>query len=198
MPGPMLFEPISIRDVTLKNRVVVAPMHQYSAVNGFATDWHLMNVGRYAAGGAGLVFMESTKVERRGCGTVGDLGRWLERRAAFPRAEAPRLAPRVAELDARHRIVPADEVDAALEAGNVRVVPDAEIADRAAAPPLDLGRFHDHQPCAARRIAAGIHQVPVGREALVRGILVHRRHDHAILQGQAADLYRFKQQWRHV
>ncbi len=76
MPGPMLFEPISIRDVTLKNRVVVAPMHQYSAVKGFATDWHLMNVGRYAAGGAGLVFMESTKVERRGCGTVGDLGLW--------------------------------------------------------------------------------------------------------------------------
>ena len=74
--APMLFEPISIRDVTLKNRVVVAPMHQYSAVKGFATDWHLMNAGRYAAGGAGLVIMESTKVERRGCGTVGDLGIW--------------------------------------------------------------------------------------------------------------------------
>jgi len=76
MPNPMLFEPISIRDVTLKNRVVVSPMHQYSAVKGFATDWHLMNAGRYAAGGAGLVFMESTKVERRGCGTLGDLGLW--------------------------------------------------------------------------------------------------------------------------
>jgi 2,4-dienoyl-CoA reductase-like NADH-dependent reductase (Old Yellow Enzyme family) len=73
---PMLFEPISIRDVTLKNRVVVAPMHQYAAEKGFATDWHLMNAGRYAAGGAGLVIMESTKVERRGCGTVGDLGIW--------------------------------------------------------------------------------------------------------------------------
>jgi 2,4-dienoyl-CoA reductase-like NADH-dependent reductase (Old Yellow Enzyme family) len=72
----MLFEPISIRDVTLKNRVVVAPMHQYAAEKGFATDWHLMNAGRYAAGGAGLVIMESTKVERRGCGTVGDLGIW--------------------------------------------------------------------------------------------------------------------------
>ena len=76
MAQPMLFEPISIRDVTLKNRVVVAPMHQYSAVKGFAQDWHLMNAGRYAAGGAGLVIMESTKVERRGCGTVGDLGIW--------------------------------------------------------------------------------------------------------------------------
>ena len=78
MAQPMLFEPISIRDVTLKNRVVVAPMHQYSAVKGYATDWHLMNAGRFAAGGAGLVIMESTKVERRGCGTVGDLGLWQE------------------------------------------------------------------------------------------------------------------------
>ena len=46
MPGPKLFEPISIRDVTLKNRVVVAPMHQYAAEKGFATDWHLMNAGQ--------------------------------------------------------------------------------------------------------------------------------------------------------
>jgi len=76
MAQPLLFEPISLRDVRLKNRVVVAPMHQYSAVKGFATDWHLMNAGRYAAGGAGVVIMESTKVERRGCGTVGDLGIW--------------------------------------------------------------------------------------------------------------------------
>src|SRR6478736_348972 len=76
MPGPLLFEPITIRDVTLKNRVVAAPMHQYSAVKGVATDWHLMNAGRDAAGGAGLVIMESTKVERRGCGAVGDLGIW--------------------------------------------------------------------------------------------------------------------------
>ncbi len=74
--APLLFEPISICDVTLKNRVVVAPMHQYAAEKGFATDWHLMNAGRYAAGGAGLVIMELTKVERRGCGTVGDLGIW--------------------------------------------------------------------------------------------------------------------------
>lgn len=78
MPTPMLFTPIELRDVKLKNRVVVAPMHQYAAVKGFANDWHLMNAGRYAAGGAGLVIMESTKVERRGCGTVGDLGLWQD------------------------------------------------------------------------------------------------------------------------
>ena len=76
MAAPLLFTPHQIRGTTLKNRVVIAPMHQYSGVKGYPTDWHVMSVGRYAAGGAGLVFVESTKVERRGCGTVGDLGLW--------------------------------------------------------------------------------------------------------------------------
>jgi len=76
MTQPLLFTPLKIRDLTLKNRVVVAPMHQYSGIKGFPTDWHVMNAGRFAAGGAGLFFVESTKIERRGCGTVGDLGLW--------------------------------------------------------------------------------------------------------------------------
>jgi 2,4-dienoyl-CoA reductase-like NADH-dependent reductase (Old Yellow Enzyme family) len=89
----MLFTPLALRGLMLKNRVVVAPMHQYAGERGFATDWHLMNAGRYAAGGAGLFIVESTKVERRGCGTVGDLGLWddafipgLQRIANFTRA----------------------------------------------------------------------------------------------------------------
>ncbi len=76
MSEPLLFSPLTIRGVELRNRIVVPPMHQYSAVKGFPTDWHLMNAGKFAAGGAGLVVVESTKVERRGCGTVGDLGIW--------------------------------------------------------------------------------------------------------------------------
>jgi 2,4-dienoyl-CoA reductase-like NADH-dependent reductase (Old Yellow Enzyme family) len=67
---------MTIRGISLRNRIVVPPMHQYSAVKGFPTDWHLMNAGKFAAGGAGLVVVESTKVERRGCGTIGDLGIW--------------------------------------------------------------------------------------------------------------------------
>jgi 2,4-dienoyl-CoA reductase-like NADH-dependent reductase (Old Yellow Enzyme family) len=73
---PLLFTPMQIRELTLKNRIAVAPMHQYSGENGFATNWHLVNAGRFASGGAGLVIVESTKVERRGCGTLGDLGLW--------------------------------------------------------------------------------------------------------------------------
>ena len=76
MTGSLLFTPMTIRGLELKNRIVVPPMHQYSAIKGFPTDWHLMNAGKFAAGGAGLVVVESTKVERRGCGTVGDLGIW--------------------------------------------------------------------------------------------------------------------------
>ena len=76
MSAPLLFTPIQLREIALKNRVVVAPMHQYAAVKGYPTDWHLMNYGRFAAGGAGLVIIESTKVDRRGCGTVGDTGLW--------------------------------------------------------------------------------------------------------------------------
>jgi 2,4-dienoyl-CoA reductase-like NADH-dependent reductase (Old Yellow Enzyme family) len=76
MAETLLFKPVTLRDVTLRNRIVVPPMHQYSAVKGFPTDWHLMNAGKFAAGGAGLVVVESTKVERRGCGTAGDLGIW--------------------------------------------------------------------------------------------------------------------------
>src|SRR5438132_9099353 len=74
MSDILLFSPIAIRGLELRNRIVVPPMHQYSAVKGFPTDWHLVNAGKFAAGGAGLVVMESTKVDRRGCGTVGDLG----------------------------------------------------------------------------------------------------------------------------
>ena len=104
MPQPMLFSPLEIRGVRLKNRVVVAPMHQYSAVEGFATDWHLVNAGKYAQGGAGLVIMESTKVARNGCGTVGDTGcgmtisfrRW---RAAPP---SSRRTARVAGIQLGH------------------------------------------------------------------------------------------------
>jgi 2,4-dienoyl-CoA reductase-like NADH-dependent reductase (Old Yellow Enzyme family) len=93
MPA-MLFTPIDLRDVRLRNRIVVPPLHQYSAQDGLPTDWHLMHLGRYAAGGAGLVFVESTKVERRGRGTLGDLALWddafiapMARLAGFIRAQ---------------------------------------------------------------------------------------------------------------
>jgi 2,4-dienoyl-CoA reductase-like NADH-dependent reductase (Old Yellow Enzyme family) len=73
-----LFEPLTIRGVTLPNRIVVSPMAQYSAVDGFITDWHFAHFSKFALGGAGLVFTEAAKVERRGLGTVGDMGIWKD------------------------------------------------------------------------------------------------------------------------
>ncbi len=73
---PMLFQPFRLRGLTLRNRVVVSPMAQYSAEDGAATDWHFAHFARFAVGGAGLVFSEAVKVERRGLGTVGDMGLW--------------------------------------------------------------------------------------------------------------------------
>lgn len=73
-----LFSPLQIRGVTLKNRIVLSPMLQYCADNGHVNDWHLMHYGKFAAGGAGLVFVESTKVDPRGCSTPRDLGLWKD------------------------------------------------------------------------------------------------------------------------
>lgn len=73
---PGLFQPLSLRGVTLKNRVVIAPMCQYSAEQGLVNDWHLVHLGRFAMGGAGLVMVEATAVTPDGRITHGDLGLW--------------------------------------------------------------------------------------------------------------------------
>src|SRR5262245_58977633 len=72
----MLFDAIRLRDVEARNRIVVSPMCQYSAQDGQVTDWHLVHLGKFAQGGAGIVFMEATAVEKRGRITHGDTGIW--------------------------------------------------------------------------------------------------------------------------
>jgi len=69
-----LFDPLPIRGVTLRNRIGVSPMCQYSSVDGFANDWHLVHLGSRAIGGAGLVFTEATAVTAEGRITSRDLG----------------------------------------------------------------------------------------------------------------------------
>jgi 2,4-dienoyl-CoA reductase-like NADH-dependent reductase (Old Yellow Enzyme family) len=93
-----LFEPLKLRDITVRNRIMVSPMCQYSSVDGFADDWHLVHLGSRAIGGAGLVFTEASAVEDRGRISPQDLGiykdehvemlsriaRFLERFGAVP------------------------------------------------------------------------------------------------------------------
>ena len=72
----LLFSPLTLRSLTLRNRTVVSPMCQYSARHGVANDWHLVHLGRFALGGFGLVIVEATGVTPEGRISYGDLGLW--------------------------------------------------------------------------------------------------------------------------
>jgi 2,4-dienoyl-CoA reductase-like NADH-dependent reductase (Old Yellow Enzyme family) len=96
-----LFEPLTLRETTIGNRVMVSPMCQYScdAGDGLATDWHMVHLGSRASGGAGIVMTEATAVEPRGRISPEDLGLWSQ-------DHADALAP-VAQFIRRQGSVPA-------------------------------------------------------------------------------------------
>ncbi len=76
MSGPKLFEPFRVGQMELANRIVIAPMCQYSAVGGCMTDWHLIHLGQLALSGAALLIIEATAVLPDGRITYGDVGLW--------------------------------------------------------------------------------------------------------------------------
>jgi 2,4-dienoyl-CoA reductase-like NADH-dependent reductase (Old Yellow Enzyme family) len=100
---PHLFSPLTLRDLTLRNRIGVSPMCQYSAANGFVSDWHMMHLGARAAGGAGLVIMEATGVVPEGRITPGCTGIWadahiepLKRITAFVKSQGAAIGIQIA------------------------------------------------------------------------------------------------------
>jgi 2,4-dienoyl-CoA reductase-like NADH-dependent reductase (Old Yellow Enzyme family) len=78
-----LFSSLKIKNVELKNRIVVSPMCEYSSVDGFANDWHLVHLGSRAVGGAGLIFTEATAVSPEGRISPDDLGIWKDEHIPF-------------------------------------------------------------------------------------------------------------------
>jgi 2,4-dienoyl-CoA reductase-like NADH-dependent reductase (Old Yellow Enzyme family) len=102
MTKPLLFTPVTIAEVTLKNRVVIAPMATYSAVDGIAQDFHMAHLGRLALGGAGCVIVEATAVTDEGRITNGDMGLWSA-------AHVPPLA-RIAQLMKSLDVVPGIQI----------------------------------------------------------------------------------------
>ena len=94
-----LFEPLTVRGVTLRNRIGMSPMCQYSADDGRATDWHLIHLGARAAGGAGLIIVEATAVTAAGRISPGDAGLWTDEQIPSWR--------RVIEIIKQHGAVPA-------------------------------------------------------------------------------------------
>jgi hypothetical protein len=80
-----LFTPFSLGRLKLANRIVIAPMCQYSASNGSATDWHMMHLGQMAMSGAGLLILEATGVSPEGRISPQDLGLYSDANENGPR-----------------------------------------------------------------------------------------------------------------
>ena len=78
-----LFSPLKIKNIELKNRIIVSPMCQYSAEDGFANDWHLVHLGSRAVGGAAMVISEASAVSPEGRISPGDLGIWKDEHIPF-------------------------------------------------------------------------------------------------------------------
>src|SRR6201987_2868607 len=88
MAESALFEPIRIRKLDLRNRIVIAPMCQYSAEDGCMSDWHLMHLGQLALSGAALLTIEATAVLPEGRITYADVGLWNKETEAAIRRTA--------------------------------------------------------------------------------------------------------------
>lgn len=99
MAIPHLFQPLHLRSIKVRNRVVISPMCQYSAHEGHLDDWHSVHLGRFATGGAGIVFTEATAVQKGGRITHGCPGLWSD-------SQIPGHA-RVAQFARRNGAVPA-------------------------------------------------------------------------------------------
>ncbi|MEM9357760.1 MAG: oxidoreductase [Pseudomonadota bacterium] len=120
-----LFQPFTLRDMHFKNRIAVSPMSQYRALNGYANMWHAVHLGRFALGGAGLVFAEATAVEERGRRTHGDLGLWqddqinylsqitsfISNEGAVPGIQLAHAGRKASERRPWHGETPVDEID---------------------------------------------------------------------------------------
>jgi len=98
----LLFQPLNIRGVWLRNRIVVSPMAMYCAENGYPTQFHLLHYGKFALGGAGTIFIEETAITRTGRITNGCLGLWED-------SQIDALRPITAALHA-HGSIPALQI----------------------------------------------------------------------------------------
>ena len=174
MAQPLLLSPVTVRGVTLRNRVVISPLCQYSAGDGMANDWHFAHLARFALGGAGAVFVEATAVHRDGRITHGDMGLWsdahvapLRRIADFLRAQGAVPAIQLGHAGRKasmqrpwHGNGPLDSSDRARGEEVWRIVaPSALAMDEGWLTPVELGHaemaeLREHFRRAALRAAA--------------------------------------------
>ncbi|WP_127472760.1 NADH:flavin oxidoreductase/NADH oxidase [Microbacterium sulfonylureivorans] len=183
----ILFTPLSLRDITLRNRLWVSPMCQYSAVDGVPQEWHHTHLAQFASGGAGLVIAEATAVSPEGRISPEDTGLWND-------AQRDAWAPIVAAVHARGAVAGVQLAHAGRKAstwspfsghrGSVpvadggwqTVAPSAIAFDGFAAPvALDLGGIDrvvsDFADAARRAIAAGFEVLEIHA---AHGYLLHQ------------------------
>jgi 2,4-dienoyl-CoA reductase-like NADH-dependent reductase (Old Yellow Enzyme family) len=156
MHMPNLFEPFTLQGVTLRNRIAVSPMCQYSSEDGFMNDWHLVHLGSRAIGGAGLVIVEATGVEARGRISPGDAGIYLDAHVE--------MLSRITAFVKKHGAVPGIQL---AHAG--RKASTARPWDGGDEVPIERGgwrtiapssiRFNDRYPIPAEMTEADIHAV---------------------------------------
>jgi len=183
----MLFTPLALRGVALRNRIGVSPMCQYSAVDGRATDWHLVHLGGFAKGGAGLVIFEATAVEPRGRISPADLGLWEE-------AQVEPLA-RIVRFVESQGAVPALQLAHAGRKASVRPPWDQGGAPLTTAPGWEVVgpsalAFADGHPLPVALDEAGLHGVSAAFAAAAkravragfRAIEVHAAHGYLLHQ----------------
>jgi 2,4-dienoyl-CoA reductase-like NADH-dependent reductase (Old Yellow Enzyme family) len=184
---PNLFSPLELRGLTLKNRISVSPMCQYSAEDGFANDWHLVHLGTRAVGGAGLVISEAAAVEPRGRISPQDLGIWKDEHveklrqvtafihsqgaaAGIQLAHAGRKASTYRPWSDRHGAVPREE------GGWNTVGPDERPFQDGYPAPIELGEaelpsiVHAFQVAAERALEANFDVIEVHA---AHGYLLH-------------------------
>jgi 2,4-dienoyl-CoA reductase-like NADH-dependent reductase (Old Yellow Enzyme family) len=183
----LTFTPLAINGITLRNRIIVSPMCQYSAVDGFANDWHLVHLGSRAVGGAALVIQEATAVSPEGRISPDDLGLWqdghtekLQQITAFIKAQgayagiqlahAGRKASTLSPWKGNRQIATAD--------GGWQTLAPSAIAFRDAdTPPLALDEagiwkvLEDFRAATKRAIAAGYDVIELHA---AHGYLIHQ------------------------
>jgi len=158
MANPRLFEPLALGGLTLANRIVIAPMCQYSAVDGAMTDWHTIHLGHLALSGAGLLIIEATAVSPEGRISAADTGLWndaTEAAMATVLASVRRHSAMPIAIQLAHAGRKAST--AVPWAGMAQIAPDAENGWQTVAPSPLAFQPHEVPPLALD--AAGIARV---------------------------------------
>jgi len=197
---PDLFASLTIRGVTFRNRIAVSPMCEYSSVDGFANDWHLVHLGSRAVGGAGLVLTEASAVEARGRISAADLGIY--------RDDHVEMLARIARFIREQGAAPGVQIAHAGRKGSTRVpweggavVPESEGGWRTVAPsPIP---FRPGEPAPAELTQSEIQAIveafaAAARRAVAAGfqvVEIHAAHGYLIdeflspLSNQRTDEY---------